>query len=98
MFKAHPLLALLFGMSASPLLAEATMPLTYDVFEISVPHIDLETCPESLNTHQAFCRATMANDALHVFAFDENGDNPLVAFATFETDALTDALAGHEAD
>lgn len=72
--------------------AADTMPLTYDVFEVSVPHVDLETCPASMAAENTFCRATLASDAVHVFAFSEDGDSPMVGFASFETEALAGAL------
>jgi hypothetical protein len=83
-----PLAALLFGVSALTASAETAMPLTYDTFEVAVPHVDLEECPPSLQAAETFCRATLANDAIHVFAFAEGGDSPLIGFTSFAADSL----------
>jgi hypothetical protein len=63
--------------------ANELAPLTYKVFEESVPHIDLDTCPKSLANDKRFCRLTMSNDALHVFVFSTEGEQPLVAFKSY---------------
>ena len=89
-----PLAALLFGVSALTAAAEtpAPMPLTYEAFEAAVPHVDLANCPASLQATDTFCRATLANDAIHVFAFSLNGDSPLTGFASFDAEALPGLL------
>lgn len=48
-------------------------PFPYPVFEFAVPHIDLDDCPAQVEGNGAFCRASIAGDALHVFVFDEAG-------------------------
>ena len=83
--------ALLFIAPMAAFAAE-TMPLTYESFEVSVPHVDLADCPENLAAEAVFCRATLASDAIHVFVFSEEGDLPLVNFASFEVDALSGLL------
>ena len=89
-----PLTALLFGVSTTVTMAgtQDVMPLTYDVFEAAIPHVDLADCPASLAGEDIFCRATLASDAIHVFAFTEDNDSPLVGFATFETDSMAELL------
>lgn len=80
------LAAVSLGFAAAITAAQAgneLTPLTYKVFEESVPHIDLEVCPKSLEKDKRFCRLTMSNDALHVFAFSTEGEQPLVAFKSY---------------
>lgn len=62
--------------------------LTYEQFEVAVPHFDLENCPETLAADNRFCRATFHNEEIHVFAFSEDGDSPLVGFASYASDGL----------
>ena len=71
---------------------EEGMPLTYEQFEIAVPHVDLETCPADFVAADVFCRATLNLDSIHVFAFADEGEQPLVGFATFDGGALAQAL------
>lgn len=75
---------------AAPL---AAAPFTYADFEASVPHIDLETCPEGMvePTQQAtvFCRVSLNNDALHVFVFALEGDQEFVALRSYYEDEFT---------
>ena len=88
------LVTLIFATTATPLFAETAspLPLTYETFEVSIPHVDLENCPDNLAAAEVFCRATLANDQMHVFAFSEKGDSPLVGFASFDVDNLTNLL------
>lgn len=72
--------------------APEPMTLTYEAFEIAVPHTDLETCPASLATEGVFCRATLNLEEIHVFAFLEAGEQPLVEVAHFPADGLTGIL------
>ena len=72
--------------------AESAMPLPYEAFEFAVPHVDLETCPDGVTDVAAFCRATIANDEIHVFAFSDEGENHLVALRSFPVDGLPAAL------
>ena len=58
--------------------------MTYEEFEYSVVHMDLEECPAILASEGVFCRLTVANEMLHVFAFSTEGEQPLVAFRSFE--------------
>ncbi|QYX58334.1 hypothetical protein K1T73_08250 [Roseovarius sp. SCSIO 43702] len=81
-----------FLLAIAPLSAVAApMALTYDQFEVAVPHLDLETCPDALAAEDVFCRATLNHDEIHVFVFERGGDNALVGFGSFPAEGL-DAL------
>ena len=62
--------------------------MTYEAFEASVDHIDLPSCPSDIAAPNRFCRMTAHRDGLNVFAFSEEGDQPLVALKTYETERL----------
>ena len=62
---------------------------TYEVFETTVEHADLEGCPKEFDTDAVFCRVTIASDLAHIFAFSYNGDQPLLAVKSYE---LTDGF------
>lgn len=57
---------------------------TYDVFEASVQHADLEGCPAEFDPDAVFCRLTLTTDQAHVFVFSHNGDQPLLAVKHYE--------------
>lgn len=63
--------------------------MAYPAFEFAVPHVDLDTCPETMAAEGVFCRASMAGDALHVFAFEEAGEQCLAQMRSFDEDAFT---------
>ncbi len=69
-----------------------TLPLTYEAFEVSVPHMDLENCPEGLDGSDRFCRATLASDQIHVFVFSELEDSPLIAFESYDASLIAGLL------
>ena len=83
-------------LAISPIAALAAepeaMPLTYETFELSVVHLDLETCPEALLAEGVLCRATLANDEIHVFAFAESGAMPLLAYRAYPAGPISSAL------
>ena len=56
---------------------------TYEVFEATVEHADLEGCPAEFDTDAVFCRVTIASDLAHIFAFSYNGDQPLLAVKSY---------------
>ncbi|MFZ7092244.1 hypothetical protein [Primorskyibacter sp. 2E233] len=58
--------------------------LTYEVFEASVAHVDIESCPAEFDPEAVFCRMTLVNDAAHVFVFSFEGDQPLLAVKSYE--------------
>ncbi|MCK0149701.1 hypothetical protein MWU54_06680 [Marivita sp. S6314] len=62
---------------------------SYEVFEASVEHVDLEGCPAEFDTEVMFCRMTLASDLAHVFVFSYNGEQPLLAVKSYE---LTDGF------
>lgn len=76
------------GAVADPVAA----PLTYEQFEVAVPHMDLEACPQSLAQPETFCRATLQHEEIHVFVFSETNDSPMVGFASFSADKLGSLL------
>jgi len=57
---------------------------TYALFENTVEHADLATCPEGFDPDEMFCRLTLARDMAHVFVFSLDGDQPLVAVQSHE--------------
>jgi hypothetical protein len=64
---------------AGPAFAQgADCPIPYPVFEFAVPHIDLDSCPARTVAEGVFCRGSIASDALHVFVFDEDGEQCLL--------------------
>jgi len=75
-------------LSPAPLAAE---PYSYADFEASVPHIDLDTCPESVTEglDDVFCRVSLNNDALHVYVFESGGMQEFVALHSYYEDEFT---------
>ena len=63
--------------------------LTYEVFEASIEHVDLEGCPVDFDADANFCRTTLASDLAHVFVFSYDGAQPLLAVKSYE---LTDGF------
>lgn len=76
-------LALALGL-ATPALTAGTY--SYNDFEVSVNHIDLEECPDGLADGDVFCRVTMMNDAMHVYVFENEGERLFVSVHTFYED------------
>jgi hypothetical protein len=58
----------------------------YEVFEASVAHADLVSCPASFDENVVFCRMTLANEQAHVFVFSFDGDQPLLAVKHYDLD------------
>ena len=52
----------------------ATCPLTYDQFEVGVPHTDLDICPASMASDGTYCRLSLVAEVATVFAFSEDTD------------------------
>lgn len=69
--------------SAAPAAAQAPCPMNYKFFEFAIPHLDLAECPKDLAKAGAFCRVTTANDNVHVFVFEEKGQQCLLAAKSF---------------
>lgn len=57
---------------------------TYDVFEQSVDHVDLENCPAEFDPEVVFCRMTLASEMANIFVFSFDGDQPLLAVKSYE--------------
>lgn len=66
--------------------AYAACNLPYKTFEFAVPHVDIDECPSSMKTQKAFCRASIGGDAIHVFAFEEAGEQCLMGVRSYEKD------------
>lgn len=71
---------------------DTSLPLTYAEFEAAIPHLDLETCPAQLAQDNTFCRVTLNNEEIHVFAFSLDADSPMTGFASFPADDLHSVL------
>lgn len=63
--------------------------LTYEIFETTIEHVDLEGCPADFDATANFCRMTLASDLAHVFVFSYDGSQPLLAVKSYE---LTDGF------
>jgi hypothetical protein len=68
--------------------AQDTGVFTYEMFETAVQHVNLMDCPGDLAGEGRFCRMTMHNDAFHVFAFSEEGEQPMVGLKTWYEDEI----------
>jgi len=64
--------------------------MTYELFEASVDHIDLEYCPKHFDSEAVFCRMTTAAEQINIFVFDYEGDQPLLAVQHMEPGVLTE--------
>jgi len=69
--------------------AAPALPFSYEMFEAAVAHVDLAACPVDLARPHTFCRVTLINDAFNVFVFSEDGDQPLVAFKSYDAELMT---------
>ncbi|MBB1492836.1 hypothetical protein H5395_15130 [Paracoccus sp. MC1854] len=63
--------------------------MTYEIFEATVEHGDMPECPAAMAQEGRFCRVVLQNDMLHVFAFAEDGDQPMIAVMEYPLDAVT---------
>jgi hypothetical protein len=70
--------------ATSQTLAQTDCPMTYAEFEFAVPHLDLPDCPSDLTREETFCRASTANDAVHVFVFSRRGKQCLLAMKSYK--------------
>lgn len=80
------------SLSLSAAQAQDALPFTYDMFESSVQHIDIATCPPEVAAENRFCRATLYLDAFHIFVFADEGDQPLVDFLSYDASAIDTIL------
>jgi hypothetical protein len=76
-------LAMAGASGAVPAFAQTPAPLTYAAFEPGVTHLDLAACPAALARDGVFCRLTIGSDMVHVWVFEEGGDQPLVEVRSF---------------
>lgn len=88
LFLALPVSALPAKAQSAPDPSAAAFALTYAMFEQAVAHVDLEVCPEPLAAPDRFCRATLVGGMINVFAFTEEGDQPLVAVQSWDAALL----------
>jgi len=73
---------------ASPAIAQEAGTFTYEMFETAVLHVNLAECPGQLAGEGRFCRMSMHNDAFHVFAFSEAGEQPLIGMWSWYEDEM----------
>jgi hypothetical protein len=78
------LLALGLAALAMPATAQTQCPLTYNDFELAIPHLDLEQCPKDLAKPGVFCRVTTANDSVHVFVFEAKDKRCLLSMKSYD--------------
>jgi hypothetical protein len=81
--KYRRLLALPVLAFASQAAAAQSCPMPYDKFEAAVPHLDLDSCPALVGESNVFCRSSVANDEIHVFVFDKDGERCLKSVHSF---------------
>ena len=93
--------AALLGLTAASLSAPlqaaepaepVALPLTYEIFEAAVPHLDLDECPVTLPQLDSFCRATVLHNEIHIFAFSTEGDSPMIGFNSHAAENLAELL------
>lgn len=77
-------LALGLAALAAPAAAQTQCPLTYNDFELAIPHLDLEQCPKDLAKPGVFCRVTAANDSVHVFVFADKDKRCLLSMKSYD--------------
>ena len=82
------LTASLVMLLGSPAFAQEAETFTYQMFETAVLHVNLAECPGELAGEARFCRMTMHNDAFHVFAFSEEGEQPLIGLKSWYEDEM----------
>lgn len=62
---------------------------TYEQFEVSIPHLDLDTCTPDMPQEGVFCRAALLYDALHVYAFRDDGSSAFETMKSYDADAFS---------
>lgn len=63
-------------------------PMTYETYEYSVPHTDMEECPADLAGEGKFCRVAVMAEVATVFVFAEATDC-IVASKAYEEDGFS---------
>lgn len=66
--------------------------MTYEIFEGTVPHVDLSDCPIPLLGEDRFCRLGIAGENVTVFAFSTEGDQPMIAVRSWPADTILPLL------
>jgi hypothetical protein len=79
------LAAVMTVMAPIPLAQAQECSLNYSVFETTVPHIDMEECPQALKADGQFCRLAVSAEEAHVFVFRE-ADGCLLSTRTWSAD------------
>ncbi len=80
------LAATLFSFAAQ---AQQPCPMNYRFFETAIPHLDLPACPKELARPGAFCRVTTSHDNVHIFVFEEKGNQCLLAAKSYTDYQIT---------
>lgn len=75
---------ILVSFLALPAFAQDACPMSYDVFEIGVPHTDMEACPSSMQVENAFCRLSLVAEVATIFAFSEETECVIASQAYFD--------------
>lgn len=76
--------AFILASAGSPVRAE-TCSLTYEIFEFSVAHLDLDECPNTELADAAFCRANIGSDEIHVYYFSNEDDQCLLKVESYSS-------------
>lgn len=62
--------------------------MTYALFEATVPHADLSTCPDRWAGHERFCRISVSPSEVTIWVFSEGGDQLLIDLGHVSPDDL----------
>lgn len=60
--------------------------LAYSTFEATIPHIDLEHCPDGETSDKVFCRAKTGYDEIVVYKFSAEGHQCLISTKAYDMD------------
>lgn len=77
------------ALAAQETVGPNALPFTYEMFEASVPHVDIAVCPVDLAAEGRFCRVALFNDAFNLFVFSEEGEQPMVGFHSYDAELMT---------
>lgn len=64
--------------------ADAHCALSYETFEESVPHTDMEECPGMLGGPNKFCRYSVNAEVATIFVFDEDSQCLIKAHSYYD--------------
>lgn len=76
------------GLGEPAMAAGTRCALSYETFEKVVPHLDAESCPNSSNPDNVFCRISVGGDHAHVFYFSSEGDQCLLKVESFDDEEV----------